>query len=566
MSGTSGPDGDDTGPTLRELLSSLQALVALSMQMTDSDDEAQILQLGDAAVVSLARCRLVGTYLEDVGWHAGPDGAGERAEVEAQLSVVSTAGGAIVVGHDEWGWAFPLRSSTGHFGFLAIGAGDEPSSGEQFLLRVLAQQIGTALANARLHARQRRHAAELVATSRQLAATVAVLERSAAIQERLTQVALAGGGQAGIARAVHELTGFTVTIEDRHGNVRAWAGPRPTEPIAKAGPADREAMLQRACEAEEPIRHDGRLLVVARPRDDAVGVVALVDPEGVAGEEARVALQHAATVLGLELVRLASIAETELRLGRGLVDELLDGADEASAIARAEALGYDLERPHRAVVVEVDTDPPEPLALFHATRRAARECGVGTMLASRGASIVVLADTDRPWEVFRTAVARELHGASCRVGVGSACDKSGDLRRSYREALFALRVQALAGAGDHATSFDELGVYRLLGGLPDLDDVERFASTWLGALLAYDAGRDSSELVATLRQYLACGGNYDATAHALSVHRSTLKYRLHRIREISGHDLNSPETQFNLQLALRAWQTLHIRLSETPPQ
>jgi len=40
------------------------------------------------------------------------------------------------------------------------------------------------------------------------------------------------------------------------------------------------------------------------------------------------------------------------------------------------------------------------------------------------------------------------------------------------------------------------------------------------------------------------------------VHRSTLKYRLQRIREISGHDLASSETQFNLQLAFRAWQTL----------
>jgi DNA-binding PucR family transcriptional regulator len=59
-----------------------------------------------------------------------------------------------------------------------------------------------------------------------------------------------------------------------------------------------------------------------------------------------------------------------------------------------------------------------------------------------------------------------------------------------------------------------------------------------------------------LSQYLECGGGYDATAAALSVHRSTLKYRLQRIREISGHDLADPDTDFNLQLATRAWRTL----------
>jgi DNA-binding PucR family transcriptional regulator len=59
-----------------------------------------------------------------------------------------------------------------------------------------------------------------------------------------------------------------------------------------------------------------------------------------------------------------------------------------------------------------------------------------------------------------------------------------------------------------------------------------------------------------LRTYLERGGSYDATAAALSMHRSTLKYRLQRIKEISGHDLSDADTRFNLQLATRAWYTL----------
>jgi DNA-binding PucR family transcriptional regulator len=85
--------------------------------------------------------------------------------------------------------------------------------------------------------------------------------------------------------------------------------------------------------------------------------------------------------------------------------------------------------------------------------------------------------------------------------------------------------------------------------------VERFVRRWLSSLLDYDS-RKGSELVHTLSRYLECGGNYDHTALALSVHRSTLKYRLQRIRDISGHDLTDPDTTFNLQLATRAWQTL----------
>jgi len=49
------------------------------------------------------------------------------------------------------------------------------------------------------------------------------------------------------------------------------------------------------------------------------------------------------------------------------------------------------------------------------------------------------------------------------------------------------------------------------------------------------------------------------------VHRSTLKYRLRRIREVSGHDLGLPDVQFNLQVATRAWRTLRV-LRETSPR
>ena len=471
-----------------------------------------------------------------------------------QLAVVSTAGGAIAVGHGEWGWAFPLRSLGGHLGFLAVSADAEPTAAEQFLLRVLAQQTGVALANARLHTQQRRQATELTDINQQLAETVAALERSTAIHDRLTRVAFAGEGQEGIAEAVHKLTGFAVAIEDRYGNLRAWAGPDRPDPYPKESPDQREAAVHDALDAAGPIRHGGRLVVAAQPRDDVVGILALVDPDEVAGDDARVAIEHGATVLAIELARLSSIAETELRLRRDLVDELLAGTDETIAIARAEALGYDLERPHRVVVVETGPDAPDRHELFHAVRRAARDCGVGTLLATNGQSVVVLADTDRPWEPFRVTVGRELRGGRCRVGVGGRCDRAGDLPRSHREAVQALRVQSVVG-GDRAIVFDELGVYRLLAGIDDLDGVDRFVHSWLGDLLDYDANKEASDLVTTLGQYLDCGGNYDATAHALSVHRSTLKYRLQRIREISGHDLGSPDVQFNLQLAVRAWRT-----------
>jgi DNA-binding PucR family transcriptional regulator len=85
--------------------------------------------------------------------------------------------------------------------------------------------------------------------------------------------------------------------------------------------------------------------------------------------------------------------------------------------------------------------------------------------------------------------------------------------------------------------------------------MELFVREWLGTLLDYDAAHQA-DLVNTLAQYCECGGSYDQTAEALGVHRSTLRYRLQRIRELSGHDITEVDTRFNLHAATRAWRIL----------
>lgn len=106
-----------------------------------------------------------------------------------------------------------------------------------------------------------------------------------------------------------------------------------------------------------------------------------------------------------------------------------------------------------------------------------------------------------------------------------------------------------------AAAFDELGFYRLIDAAHDGATVETFVREWLGALLDYDK-RKNSELVLTLSDYLECGGNYDDAAAALHIHRSTLRYRLARIAELTGHDLRKVDTRFNLHAATRAWRFL----------
>lgn len=531
---------------VRGQLSALRSLLTLSMLLTQQNDEVNILNLVVNAVEALGPCRTERILLDE-RWQVVRMPGHEPRRSDLASIIPAQDGTRFELAGVPWSWAYSMSSPRGPSGYLVVGAEREPAESERFLLQVLAQQAGVALANARLHTREREQAEALRVTN-------LALRRSMEIHDRLTRVALSGEGQEGIAQAVYELTGYPAAIEDRFGNLRAWAGPGRPDPYPKAAPQRRESLLRRAVTAAGPVRDGERLVSVALLGGAAVGALVLHDPDEAAVEAERVAIEHATTVLAMELARLQTLAEAGTRLRSDLVVELIEGAPGPGAFNRAQALGYDLGRPHRVVVVEGGGSDNEVDVLFHAVRRAARDTRVGSLLADRLGDIVVLADTEAPWERFQASVVTELHDAACRIGVGGRRSKLDELPHSYLEAQLALKIQKAIGGREQVTLFDNLGVYQVLATEQNTASIERFVHDWLGSLLDYDA-LHGSQLVMTLSEYLERGGRYDASAQALSVHRSTLKYRLRRIREVSGYDLGLPDTQFNLQLATRAWRT-----------
>jgi sugar diacid utilization regulator len=547
--------------SLRERLGEFRALLVISLLMTESVNEDQILELAASSAPGLGSWRVDGFGFTDGQWRpGGVPAAAVAGDLTRQLAALGSRGGKVDRPGRGWAWAYPLKGVSGPLGHLVASCEREPSAEERFLIQVIAQQTGVAVSNARLHAKERATAAELAATNAALADTVASLQRSMDIHERLTRVAVSGEGQPGIARALHELTGMPVAIEDRYGNLSAWAGPGKPSPYPKESFAKREHLLRRLMRDSKPVRDGERLILLASPRTDVIGVLALVDPRQRADSADLVALEHGATVLAMELARLRGIADTELRLRRDLVHDLLAGTDDESALARAEALDYDLRRPHRVVIVEGKGRARAHDALLGAVRRAMRKARHEGLLETWSGNVVIVTADQTDWEQLRRAIASDL-GSQCHIGVGGPAARPSELPRSLREAGLALRLQKSLLPGSGACEYPKLGIFRMLAAIPDLSDVDTFVREWLGTLLDYDARR-KAELVRTLTQYLEHGGNYDATAAELSVHKSTLKYRLQRIRELTGLELNDPDVHFNLQLATRAWGTLQALRDE----
>src|SRR5580692_594916 len=104
---------------LRERLGEFRALLVISLLMTESVDEDQILQLATSSAPGLGAWRIEGYFFSDGQWRPGADPAGPMPEgLAAQVASLGSGAGRVELAGRGWASAFPLRSVSGLLGHL----------------------------------------------------------------------------------------------------------------------------------------------------------------------------------------------------------------------------------------------------------------------------------------------------------------------------------------------------------------------------------------------------------------------------------------------------------------
>lgn len=132
------------------------------------------------------------------------------------------------------------------------------------------------------------------------------------------------------------------------------------------------------------------------------------------------------------------------------------------------------------------------------------------------------------------------------VGVGGPVRGLDRAWTSGRQARLASEA-ARAVLPDRVAHWATLGATGTLLQLPPGALAPELLPDELQRLLAVD--RDGS-LVESVRRLLAHGGSMPATAAALHIHRTTLYYRLDRVRQLTGLDLDDGRTRLALHVGL----------------
>ena len=405
------------------------------------------------------------------------------------------------------------------------------------------------------------------------------------VHRALVELLYRGAGLDALCHQISRLAGCATAILDPQFRVLAFeqSRDRVLEPAAVAAafrttepttPEDDEVnATPRACPLTiagaqstgviNPIllagRHDGWVIVI--------DPTAAPHPQQLA--QYRVIVEQSATIVGTELLRMRSVEEAEERARGDFVHALLHGRFTTQHDLEARAAHYDVPvNATYGVIVAghlTTADGTESLnALFQLARDAARLApapGTRTLATVVGNVLAVIrqvdnrqrADSPQTAGLALAQYARTLEhelGRRIRhpvaVGYGRPVTGAERIMDSYREARLALGLHRRLGMTE-SCGFAELRVYAILSELTGSSQALAFTRDVLGPLRAQRHG--GADLEQAVMTYIEAGGNLNAAARALHIHRNTMLYKLERASRVLQLDLHQAEHQFTVWLA-----------------
>jgi sugar diacid utilization regulator len=374
--------------------------------------------------------------------------------------------------------------------------------------------------------------------------------------DEVSEAVESGAGLPAVARAAGRALDASVIVLDTSSSVLA---------VACASPDDERAVMAGESGSES---------IELRVADAPVGQLRY-RPRGEPPESSL--LRLVTNLIGLEVDRTRAPERATEAAVSDFLSDLLERkvTDRENIVARAEELGCDLRDGGSVVIARARPLQPEEgdwrARVLTVAERGARAVERGALAAlvelgeprptGQDRELVIAVPGPDGGLRAAEAVLRELQAGldnySFTVALSRPAGDPADLHRAGAEALLASNVAEARGLT--LLSFEETGAYRLL--LPamseDPTELRRFHDETVAPLVAYDEQYET-ELVRTLESFLDADGNVAKTAEKLFTHRHTIRYRLDRVRELTGLDVGSTDGRERLSLGLKAMRVLGI--------
>lgn len=486
----------------------------------------------------------------------------------------------------------PLNFKGQVFGVITVNSFSGQDSFTEFdlqLLQSLASQATISIENSRLYEKQRESLQELADLNRIIRQQARQLEHALNIHKTLASLALQNRGLSAITQALSDILKQPVVLLDMVYNPIAVANLPGVEPLPSGWWRQFDNLL--ALSNNRPFHQD-------KDRDGEF-IPLIIDPKVVpiqAGNEklgfictgrlrnnngvdfANVAIEQAATVIALEMVKEQSIFEVERRLRGELLEEILAGNNDEHILNRASLLGYDTNCRYWIILADIDDfrgyiqkyqlEESAILAIKNQLLKFGSQLVTKhhpkSIVTFRSDMLVIMLGIPNNMNLDQSRlraknIAQEIKNQlsnkfgqmSFSLVLGRPCADLGQFKARYQEATLALQI--IGGTSNQIVDCSLLGSALLLMKLDNRAELAEFVNSVLGELMKYDK-QHHSDLLTTLTTYSRFNCNNVRVAAELHIHANTLSYRLSRIEEITARTLGRTDDWLDFQLAIRLLQ------------
>lgn len=234
----------------------------------------------------------------------------------------------------------------------------------------------------------------------------------------------------------------------------------------------------------------------------------------------------------------------DARLEALVTDAVIRGETDETVLSRASALGW---RSSADVVVVVGAEPAdEPSVAIESIRHECAKAGIDMLGAVQGdRMVVVLGGQEVADPGSACAIVERFAGifGPGPIVVGPPVEHLAQATRSTRSALSGYRAAVAWPDAPRPVLADDLLPERALSG-------DGHARRALARDIYTPLAEAGSGLLETLVVFLDHGASVESTARSLFVHANTVRYRLKRIGEVTGHSPTDARDAYVLRLAL----------------
>lgn len=419
----------------------------------------------------------------------------------------------------------------------------------------------------------------------------AKLKKSEEIHNRLLEIVLNGDGLPSVCHTLVELAGNPVLIVDARGALIASAWPPQFSGYSQERYKE-SVLVQLEKEKSQffslnPHRQhqfllkmeDNDLPLVAIRIDvngSLHGFMAILQTHSALDSQDIMAMETASTIVALEFLKQEIVYQTEKQIRVELLEDLISGNFrlEEDVIRRAGHINFNLVSSTCVFAIRIDglgrkghnanLEHQLKNKFVQFVQHLFEDFLGGAMLLAKSDHIIGLvrisSENDvmllrKKLEALQTLTSAKWPVLKLSMGVGRKAETVRPIKKSYEEALDALRIGSSIYEDGSITFFEDLGAYSFLFEMGDSLAMRNFFECTLGQVIAYDRQNDA-ELLKTLIFYFKCDCNLRVTAELMYIHKNTVLYRLRKVEKITGLSLTNPEHKFNLQLCIKLSQVL----------